>query len=42
MLGITLVLVLLLGRRPGRGTIPRAAAFSETTEAQPAPAPLPR
>ena len=34
--------LVLLGRRPGWGTIPRGAAFSETPETEPAPAPLPR
>ena len=34
--------LVLLGRRPGWGTIPRGAAFSETPEAELAPAPLPR
>ena len=34
--------LVLLGRRPGWGTIPRGAAFSETPEATLAPAPLPR
>ena len=32
----------LTGRRPGWGTIPRGAAFSETPDTEPAPAPLPR
>jgi hypothetical protein len=37
-------LLVVTGRRPGWGTIPRGAAFSETPEpeAVPAPAPLPR
>ncbi len=35
-------MLVLLGRRPGWGTIPRGAAFSETAEADLAPAPLPR
>ena len=34
--------LVLLGRRPGWGTIPRGAAFSETPETELAPAPLPR
>jgi cellulose synthase/poly-beta-1,6-N-acetylglucosamine synthase-like glycosyltransferase len=35
-------LLVLTGRRPGWGTIPRGAAFTETPETEPAPAPLPR
>ena len=35
-------LLVLLGRRPGWGTIPRGAAFTETPETETAPAPLPR
>ena len=34
--------LVLLGRRPGWGTIPRGAAFSEQSETELAPAPLPR
>ena len=34
--------LILTGRRPGWGTIPRGAAFNETPEATLAPAPLPR
>ena len=34
--------LVLLGRRPGWGTIPRGAAFSERPEPEPAAAPLPR
>ncbi len=34
--------LVLLGRRPGWGTIPRGAAFSEGPEPELAPAPLPR
>jgi cellulose synthase/poly-beta-1,6-N-acetylglucosamine synthase-like glycosyltransferase len=34
--------LVLTGRRPGWGTIPRGAAFTETPEAALAPAPLPR
>ena len=39
-LGATMLV--LLGRRPGWGTIPRGAAFTETPEAELAPSPLPR
>jgi hypothetical protein len=35
-------MLVLTGRRPGWGTIPRGAAFSETPETDIAPAPLPR
>jgi hypothetical protein len=35
-------MLVLLGRRPGWGTIPRGAAFNETPEAELTPAPLPR
>ena len=35
-------MLVLTGRRPGWGTIPRGAAFTETPETEPAPAPLPR
>jgi hypothetical protein len=34
--------LVLLGRRPGWGTIPRGTAFRAATETEPAPAPLPR
>jgi cellulose synthase/poly-beta-1,6-N-acetylglucosamine synthase-like glycosyltransferase len=34
--------LVLLGRRPGWGTIPRGAAFSETPQPEPTAAPLPR
>ena len=34
--------LVLTGRRPGWGTIPRGAAFSETPETEASPAPLPR
>jgi cellulose synthase/poly-beta-1,6-N-acetylglucosamine synthase-like glycosyltransferase len=35
-------LLVLLGRRPGWGRIPRGAAFRAAAEAEPEPAPLPR
>ena len=35
-------LLVVTGRRPGWGTIPRGAAFTETPDPEPAPAPLPR
>src|SRR5580765_1172 len=42
LLRLWATLLVLTGRRPGWGTIPRGAAFTETPETEPAPAPLPR
>ena len=34
--------LVIVGRRPGWGSIPRGAAFREEPDVEPVPAPLPR